>query len=174
MYEMQADYPALYAELLAGTKPLDTMTANICHIYERPSAAEYTEKVRGKTRLEWRIKYAQDVMALMKKAPSTVPAGPVVVATGGAVGTVTAIHWACGPCLFGAGVAVGMALVALWFLWKHWKAPTTPISVAQPATAWDQYTALLAQRKEIDAQLAKLKPDVLKEANEAITLMKEM
>jgi len=38
-YECKRDYPGLWADLVAGTKSIETLTANICDVYERPSAA---------------------------------------------------------------------------------------------------------------------------------------
>jgi len=38
-FECKRDYPALWADLVGGTKPLETLVADICDLYERPSAA---------------------------------------------------------------------------------------------------------------------------------------
>lgn len=38
LFELKRDYVALYAEFMAAAKPLATLTANICAVYERPAA----------------------------------------------------------------------------------------------------------------------------------------
>ena len=85
-YEMARDYKALNAELIAGAKPIETLTANICNAYERPSPIY--------ANLDGRIKYAKDTYALMQgvKIPSKVT--PTVVTTGAAAsGTVIIALW---------------------------------------------------------------------------------
>lgn len=70
LYEMKKDYPSLHEEMIAGVRPLETLTANICKFFERPAAAEYTEVVNGRTRLEWRMQFAHDALALMQGSPT--------------------------------------------------------------------------------------------------------
>ena len=62
LYELQRDYPPLSLDLYNGTKPLETLTANISRFYERP-AKRYEA-------LDNRIKAAQDVYAAMATEPA--------------------------------------------------------------------------------------------------------
>jgi hypothetical protein len=68
-FECKRDYPALWADLVVGTKPLATLTANICDQYERPAAAS--------AMLDARIKYATTFMAawppVSRETPPEVP-----------------------------------------------------------------------------------------------------
>lgn len=75
VYELQTQYPALYSELMAGLKPIETLTANICNAYERPAPAAAA--------LDNRIAAARSTYdRLVRKgisAPGSVPpAGPPV------------------------------------------------------------------------------------------------
>lgn len=78
MFEVARDYKVLDAELKLGIKPLETMTANICDVFERPS-------VEGRA-LGWvpgapheanaqpgRINFAYATLEAMK---GVIPAGP--------------------------------------------------------------------------------------------------
>jgi hypothetical protein len=72
IYECKKYYPGLWRDLTAGTKSVETLTANIMVIYERPSAQFAA--------LDTRIKYAREFLAQWvpdKPAPpiATVP-GP--------------------------------------------------------------------------------------------------
>jgi Phage tail lysozyme len=65
-YECMTQYPALWADLMAGTKPLKTLTANICTFYERP----------GIPRLDERIADAEAIFATMLPSPPPPPPPP--------------------------------------------------------------------------------------------------
>ncbi len=62
-------YDALYAELLAGSKPLATLTANVCVSYERPSEAALAESMPK------RIAAAEAAYDALIPATSASPAG---------------------------------------------------------------------------------------------------
>jgi Phage tail lysozyme len=66
VYEMQSDraYKVLYGELLAGTKPSQTITADICRLYERPNAS--------KANLQGRVKATSDTYAAMPRYEDSV------------------------------------------------------------------------------------------------------
>lgn len=66
-YECKRDYPGLMSDLVAGTKSVATLTANICDIFERPAAAS--------AMLDKRIGYATDFL----KAWAGEPAPPAVI-----------------------------------------------------------------------------------------------
>jgi hypothetical protein len=68
-FECKGSYPALWADLVAGTKPLATLVANICDQYEMPAAASAA--------LDARIKYAQ---TFLDAWPSHTPAPPPSIA----------------------------------------------------------------------------------------------
>jgi len=65
-------YPELWADLVAGTKSLETLTADICDLYERPSAA-------GRV-LDTRIGFAAAFLKAWAgeepPAPAPIPAAP--------------------------------------------------------------------------------------------------
>ncbi|MGH6839469.1 MAG: phage tail tip lysozyme [Methylocella sp.] len=85
LYELQADYPALHAGLIAGAKPLKTLTANICDFYERPAPAH--------AHLDQRIKYAQDTLALMKRPAPPSPIQPGGTGAASWTGSLSWINW---------------------------------------------------------------------------------
>lgn len=77
-YECKGWYKPLWVDLVAGTKALATLTANICNQYEKP-AAEFAA-------LDARIKYASDFMTVWKPdvivpppAPTPVPPPPAPI-----------------------------------------------------------------------------------------------
>jgi len=61
-HECMTDYPALWDDLKTGMKPLATLTANICDIFERPSAD-------GRL-LDKRIAYAHAFLDTWRGSPS--------------------------------------------------------------------------------------------------------
>lgn len=83
MVEMQRDYATLYADLLAGTKSLETLTADICDIYERP-AAQYAN-------LNNRILAAKATYGMITIVPPPIPppepSNPVPVSPSTSKGT---------------------------------------------------------------------------------------
>lgn len=165
LHELQTDYQALHADLLANTKPLKTVTANICRTYERPAAAEYTEVINGRTRLEWRIKYANDTWELFQKQKAPVPVGPVVIGTGAAAssaGTAAVLYLAsCDWCLFGGGFVIGAIVIGLaaYFTWG------TKQHVPKNMTTMQEY-------KYLQERLVPLREKLQTEANEALTTLK--
>lgn len=77
LFELKNDYAVLHAELLAGTKSLETLTLNFTDVFERPSE---TGRQPDK-----RIGYAHDCLAiLMRDAapgpfPVPIPATPATI-----------------------------------------------------------------------------------------------
>lgn len=65
-WEIQTQYPGLWKDLIEGTKPLATLTANIMEQYERPAAAAGN--------LDARIRYAQDAFAQLAPGVPIPPA----------------------------------------------------------------------------------------------------
>lgn len=65
-WEIQTQYQDLWKDLVAGAKPIATLTANIMEQYERPAAAAGN--------LDARIRYAQNAFALL--APTAPPQAP--------------------------------------------------------------------------------------------------
>lgn len=175
MWEMQVDYAALYAELLEGKKSLATMTANICRVYERPAAAEYTERVNGKTRLEWRIQYAEDMQTLMGGGAAVVPTGPIVVAGGLGMAGVVAQFFLDNPnaalVLIGFAVTMGAGIMKLMFDRAQPVVSTEPPPVLVLAPSYfEQLVLLKNQRQEIDTKIAELIGKFEKEATEIADL----
>lgn len=155
MYETQRDFPLRYAELVAGVKPLATLTANIEKFYERPATL---------ADVKTRIKYANDTLALMKgvqkKPPVTLP--PVVktgAAATGATNVVIGIHWMLGAA-WAAGFAAGFVAAAGIYIYVNRK-------TMFPGSAQAQVKALVAERDawqrnwqpRIEAALTKLRAD---------------
>jgi len=68
-YECETKYPTLWADLVAGTKSLATLTANFMAIFERPAVA--TEA------LDVRIAAADAAYKAASAAPPPVPPAPV-------------------------------------------------------------------------------------------------
>ena len=105
-YEVARDYKALDAELKAGVKPIETLTANICFVYERP-AAQYAN-------LDARIRYARDTCAAMqgqsRGARKTVP---VVVTSAGAASAAAAWRALVAYGFPPVEIGMGLTIVAL-------------------------------------------------------------
>jgi hypothetical protein len=166
LYELQLGYRALLAELMANKKPLKTITANICKIYERPAVEEYTEKINGKTRLDWRIQYANDTWALFQeqKATAPLPVPPIVIGTGavaGSTGTAAVLWFAsCDWCMFGGGFVIGAIVIgiAAYFTWGTKQAPRNMTT--------------LQEYKYLQGRLASVREKLQTEADEALTTLK--
>ncbi|MDD5305609.1 MAG: phage tail tip lysozyme [Elusimicrobia bacterium] len=131
-YEVARDYKALDAELRAGVKPIETLTANICFVYERPSA-QYAN-------LDGRIRYARDTYAAMQgQARTGGKTAPVVVTSAGAASAAAAwkalVAYGFPPIEVGMGTAIVALLVVCgylsWLLTKQQR----PIVVAGPEGA---------------------------------------
>lgn len=124
LYECRNSYPDLWKDMIAGSKTIPTLTANVCNIYERPAAAS--------AMLDKRIKYAEDAHALLIDAAPQPPASaPVKAAAGTAVATVGAAvaahasglpHWA-GAAIIGAGF---LGIVILAVIDAHKPHPSEP------------------------------------------------
>jgi hypothetical protein len=123
---LQADYPALHTDLLAGAKPLKTLTANICNIYERPAPAY--------ANLDKRIRYAQDTLTLTKRQASPWPGS----AGGLGVAALSGFNW--GRLLIGGAAAVPVSLLCLYLV-----IATSKNNLAQPSAPLSQ--AVTAQQK---------------------------
>ena len=65
-------YPELWADLVAGTKSLETLTADICDLYERPSAAGRVLD----TRIGFAVAFLRAWTGEEAPAPPIVPAAP--------------------------------------------------------------------------------------------------
>lgn len=85
LYETKRDYAILWNELLAGDKPLETLTANISAVFERPAkSAENLGYVPGTPGMEGsspgRINFAYDVFKALDGTqiplPIPLPAHP--------------------------------------------------------------------------------------------------
>lgn len=106
LWELAKDYPVLDAELHAGTKRIETLTANICFVYERP-APEYAA-------LDERIDAAKQIYAdlskqTFSKISDEAKAGSIVIGTGGAAAA-AASHFS------GGGIQVTAAIVLAAFV----------------------------------------------------------
>lgn len=77
LYEVARDYKVLDAELKAGTKSIETMTANICDVFERPSVEGRALGFVPGTMLSGtpvgRINYAYMTLDAMKGVIPTAP-----------------------------------------------------------------------------------------------------
>jgi hypothetical protein len=71
-YECKGGYAGLWNDLVAGTKSLATLTANICDIYEVPAAASAA--------LDQRIAYATAFLAAWPIVVPTPAPAPIIVA----------------------------------------------------------------------------------------------
>lgn len=82
LHETARDYKALDAGLRAGSKSLETLTVDFCHVFERPNMAlANLGFVPGKgSGRKGRINFAYDTMAAMRSAPRP---GPVIVPAAG-------------------------------------------------------------------------------------------
>ncbi len=166
-YEMARDYKALNAELLAGAKPIETLTANICNAYERPAIAY--------ANIDGRIKYAKDTYMLMQgvKPPSKVT--PTIATTGAAAsGTVIVALWQflanAGPgtatLLFVTNLVLG-GIVA-YLAMKLATAAPVHINIPSPASTVSDVEEQLQKALEDEAATAK----AYTAAQEAVVLQK--
>ncbi len=90
--ECKRDYPGLWAQLVAGSRSLETLTLNITDQYERPSAAGRVPDLR--------IGYARHVQRLFAGQPVPVPAPArkpnlFVIGDSIALGTAQALGCSC-------------------------------------------------------------------------------
>jgi hypothetical protein len=103
--ECKRDYPGLWAQLAnPGNRTLANLTANICDIYERPSAA-------GRV-IDERIGYAKRVFALFDVAP---PPQPLPTPAGVPQPVIEALLWLLSNVFGGAGSTV-LGILALAYV----------------------------------------------------------
>lgn len=158
MLEMQRDYATLNQWLIDGAKPLETLTADICDIYERPSVA-------GRV-LDYRIKFAREAMALIPQpatshvATATGTAGAAILTLAGVINWLQ--HSEGGPVLALIVSAIIMFVSSLVIGRRPPQAPTIILPPQPPSTssAVEQLRDLLAQRAALDARILDLEPHV--------------
>ena len=137
LWELHQDYPALEKDLREAKKSIETLTANICVFYERPSNQEYVKKYRNpktddlESLLDRRIDAAKKIYDTMKKdASPTLEATATTGAVAGA-GLGGAIVNQLGGDTFQTFLTVGgMALMGLaaYVLAKMRETPTVPVT----------------------------------------------
>jgi len=186
--ECQRDYPRLWADLVAGKKSLETLTANIMVQYERPNLALAA--------LDSRITYAHALlnhMEALPKAATPVPDAAPSIAAASIGGTLVAAaplvqylvkDIPTSHILMTVGTGIAMLVASLVINRKppvlvsqipdaaadHPIAPAVldetsgryqPATKVQPTlSSIEQLKALIAQRAAIDAQIAQLQPSV--------------
>jgi len=189
--ECQRDYPRLWADLVAGKKSLETLTANVMVQYERPNLAA--------AGLDHRITYAHALLDHMHTLPQVTPTEPVA-APNIAAASIGGVLVASAPLLqyllkdippshilmwVGTGIVMLVASLVI-----NRKPPVlipaintgvvelaaepdtkpSPIPV-QSTSSVEQLKALMAQRAEIDAQIAQLQPLVKAMMSEVADLL---
>ena len=140
LWELHQDYPALEKDLREAKKSIETLTANICVFYERPSDQEYIKKYRNpktdelESLLDRRIDAAKSVYSIMSietlpTLEATATAGSIASAgLGGAL-----VNQLGGDTFQTFLTVGGMALMGLaaYVLAKMRETPTVP--AAAPA-----------------------------------------
>jgi hypothetical protein len=157
LYETARDYKVLDAELRAGTKTIETLTANFCWVFERPSKAHAA--------LDKRIQYARDAYTAMTRAPSIAAkvgtaAGAGTIAAGGVIAALPPSTLTPENLIFGGSLILN-ALLALvvWLAFRE--LAKKPAPVAAPQTKWtDALTLAIADRDEAQVRLDEAKQAV--------------
>ena len=80
LYELKGWYKSLWNDLVAGTKSLETLTANICDQYEHPSAAGRVLDIRIGFAQEFAKVWTPPSTVLSPAVPASVPLPPVAAA----------------------------------------------------------------------------------------------
>ena len=169
LWELYNDprYITLAKDLLEGKKKIETLTANICWIYERPNKAA--------AHLDKRISHAKSVYLIMSKElgvslPAKIGAGAAVVVGGAAAGTNVAMGgddlWTALAGVATLVVSGGIPLISKWLKSRSVAAPSpapieevkdeveivTPLEITVSQTAG--LDAAVAHRRAIEAELA--------------------
>jgi hypothetical protein len=183
--ECQRDYPRLWADLVAGKKSLETLTANVMVQYERPNLAAAA--------LDRRITYAHALLdhmdTLPKVVPTPSPAAPNIAAAsvGGAlVALAPLLQYLLkdvqpSHILMTVGTGIVMLIASLVMnrrppvlipaaipevpdpVVEPIAVPdttTTPTPIQSTLSSFEQLKVLMAQRAAIDAKIAQLQPAV--------------
>lgn len=157
LWELNRDYPALERDLRAATKPIETLTANICKFYERPNMAL--------AHLDKRISHAKSVFQVMSEeakvpAPTKIGAGSAVI-----IGGLATANQASGGDLFwtiAGGVVALAAAIGGPILSQRMKAkPAAHVEPAKPADVFPvglqaALDHMRACKAELDKALARV------------------